>query len=168
MKKTILIPTDFSIESLRLLRAAIQAVGNESINVVFLHCVYPSDSIMDLIFFSKNSLVESLTNNDFKEACKIISNKHPSAIHSIRTEIFSGTSQTAFQNFLEGNKIDEVLIPKNYTLQKTSKNSFDPLSFIRKCKLPTIEVSWQHAESLPEKNQLAELFLSDKLLINRL
>lgn len=168
MKKTILIPTDFSIESLRLLRAAVQSVENGSIHVVFLHCVYQQDSIIDLLFFSKQSLVDSLTNEDFKDACRIIRNKYSTAIHSIRTEIFSGTTHAAFQNFLEGNRIDEVLIPKNYTLQQTSKFSFDPLPYIRKCKLPTVEVSWKQVESIPEKNQLAELFLNDQLLINKI
>lgn len=168
MTKTILIPTDFSIESLRLLRAAAQTVETGNIQVVFLHCVYQQNSIISLLFSSKESLVDSLMNEDFKNACRIIRNKYSTAIHSIRTEIFTGTTHAAFRNFLDGNGIDEVLIPKNYTLQQTSKSSFDPMSYIRGCNLPTIEVSWRQTESIPEKNQLAELFLSDQILLHKL
>lgn len=168
MRKTILIPTDFSIESLRLLRAAVQSADGDGIHVVFLHCTYQQDSIMSLLFFSKDSLIDSLTNEDYKDACRIIRNKYSSVIHSIRTEIFTGTTQAAFQNFLDGNKIDQSFIPKNYSLQLTNKNSFDSLPLIRKSKLPLTEVSWQQLESVPEKNQLAELFLSDQILLNKL
>ncbi len=159
MKKTILLPTDFSIESLRLLKEAITHVEIGSINIVFLHCIHLSDSIVDLLFFSKKELIESLLNKDFNDACKIIRNKYTHKINSARVEIFTGTTQQAFNNFLEGNQVDEIIIPKNHVFKLVNKKSFSPDSYIRNAGLPITEMEWKTSDSIPEKNSLAEIFL---------
>lgn len=159
MKRTILIPTDFSIDSLKFLVEAVQSVQTGSINVVFLHCAYLPNSILDLLFYSKREIIKSLVTPTFEDACKVIRSKYESKINSTRIEIFTGHTQAAFENFLEGNRIDEIFVPKNYIL-KTSKNSFDPMPFIQRTGLPITQVTWKQGGDIPEKNQLAELFLT--------
>lgn len=158
MKRTILIPTDFSIESVKYLIEAVQLEETGSINVVFLHCAHLSDSIFDLLFFSKRKMKNALITPAFQDACKIIRNRYASKINSMRVEIFNGFTQSAFQKFLEGNRVDEIFIPNNYTL-KLEKNSFDPIPFIRKAPVRVTEISRKRMDNVPEKNQLAELFL---------
>jgi len=159
MKRTILIPTDFSIDSLKFLVEAVQSVQIGSINVVFLHCAHLPNSILDLLFYSKKEIIQSLVTPTFEDACKVIRNKYQSKINSTRIEIFTGHTQAAFENFLEGNRIDEIFVPENYIL-KTTKNSFDPLPFIQRTELPITPVTWKQGGDIPEKNQLAELFLT--------
>ncbi|HPM31902.1 MAG TPA: universal stress protein [Chryseolinea sp.] len=158
MQKTILIPTDFSIESLNLLKKAMQKYETSQFHVIFLHCLHSTDSIMDLLFSADEKLIESIVTHDFKEACKILKNKYGERIVTDRIEVFSGITQSAFQNFLEGNAIDEIFVPSEYTFKRTSKRSFDPVPFIRRSGLDITEVSWSQAENAPEKNQLAALF----------
>jgi len=159
MKRTILIPTDFSIESLKSFVEAAQSVQIGSINVVFLHCAHLPNSILDLLFYSKNEIIKSLITPTFENACKVIRSKYESKINSTRIEIFTGRTQAAFENFLEGNRIDEIFVPVNYTL-KPVKNSFDPMPFIQRTELPITQVVWKQGGNIPEKNQLAELFLT--------
>jgi len=159
MKRTILIPTDFSIESLKFLIDAVRSVETGSINVVFLHCEHISDSIFDLLFFSKKERINTLITPAFQDACKIIRNRFGSRINSARVEIFNGFTQASFENFLKGNNIDEIIVPENYTLQ-LKKTSFDPLPFIRRATVPITEVTRKPAMNNLEKNQLAELFLT--------
>lgn len=159
MKKTILIPTDFSIESLKLLKEAIHSVEIGSINIVFLHCIHLSDSIFDLLFFSKKELIESLMSKNFNDACKIIRNRYTSKINSARVEIFTGTTQQAFNNFLEGNQVNEIIVPKNHTFKLINSKSFNPDTYIRNAGLPLTEVEWKTSDTIPEKNSLAEIFL---------
>ena len=160
MKKTILIPTDFTIESLKfLVEAAESAQSNTPINVVFIHCERLQDSIIDLLFYSKRELIDSLKTPQYIDACKAILNKYPTVIHSIRFEVFTGHNQRAFENFLEGNRIDEILMPKKYILQ-LRKNSFDPLPFFQRVQLPVTEVAWELGSNVTENNKLAELYLS--------
>jgi hypothetical protein len=157
MKRTILIPTDFSIESLNLFKyAAQQAI--ESLDIVLIHGLHLSDSILDLLFHNRTSSISKLTNSDFDDACRILCNKYASKINSMRIEIFSGFTNSAFQNFLEGNRITDIVVPKTYKLLLTGK-SFDLLPYIRAGKLPIQEVDWQPVANSPERNQLAEIFI---------
>jgi hypothetical protein len=158
MEKTILIPTDFSIESLSLFKKRMQANDTAQYRVIFFHCIHRSDSIMELLFYSEARVIQSLVTKDFTEACTILKNKYGSRIVSDRIAIFTGTTQSAFQNFLEGNRVDEILAPKEYTFKRTSKHSFDPMPFIRNSGFTVTEFSWKQYQNLPEKNQLAELF----------
>jgi len=158
MNRTILIPTDFSIESLNLFKAAAQSAITERVNIVFFHAVYSPNSMVDLLFRSQQKRNELLITENFRNGCTIILNKFASSISSNRIEFFSGNTQTAFQNFLEGNRITEIFIPKNYTLRKTSALSFNPIPFINECNLPKHEVAWHRDSTTPEKNLLAELF----------
>jgi len=153
-----LIPTDFSIESLNLFKAAVQPGSTGQVHIVFLHAVYGSNSVMDLLFNSQRKIHESLITENFRNGCTIIRNKFSSSIATDRIEFFSGTTQAAFRNFLEGNNITEIFIPKNYKFKKASSLSFDPMPMIRRSHLPKHDVSWQQFEETPEKNMLAELF----------
>jgi len=158
MNRTILIPTDFSLESLNLFKAAAQSGVTERVHIVFFHSAYLSDSIMDLLFAPPQKTNRLLITENFRHGCTIIRNKFASSISSDRIEFFSGNTQAAFQNFLEGNGITEIFIPKNYTFKQVSTRSFDPMPLILKCNLPKHEVAWQQFNSTPEKNMLAELF----------
>ena len=158
MMRTILIPTDFSIESLNLFKVAAQSGITERVHIIFFHCVSLSTSIVDLLFLSQRKMNESLINENFSNGCTIIRNKFPSSISTDRIEFFSGITQSSFQNFLEGNGVTEIFIPKNYTLKKTSHRSFDPMPFIRQSNLLKQEIYWKNADRIPEKNMLAELF----------
>ena len=158
MSRIILIPTDFSIESLNLFKAAAQSGVTERVHIVFFHAVRSSNSTIDLLFKSQKKMNESLINENFSNGCTIIRNKFASSISTDRIEFFSGTTQTAFQNFIEGNGITEIFLSKNYTFKKISSRSFDPMPMIHGSNLLKHQVSWQRIERTPEKNILAELF----------
>jgi hypothetical protein len=158
MSKTILIPTDFSIESLNLLKEAARTTTDEDTRMVLVHGVYLPDSIVDLLFFSKQRLIDELTTKDFKDACRIIKNKYNSQIGALQIELFVGVTQSAFQGFVEGLGVDRVFVPKSYTFKNSSRRSFDVMPYIRRSKLTQTEVSWTPLSQAPEKDLLAELF----------
>lgn len=157
MKKTVLIPTDFTMESLNLFKHVMQTTVVD-VDVIFLHCIAPSDSIMDLLFTSNDDIAESLVTRDFKEACSIIKNRYGSHRSNEVVSIFKGRHHNSFLNFLDANKIDEIIVPKEYRFIKAHPRSVDPMGFIRDVTRSVVEVSWIGSKSLPEKNQLAELF----------
>jgi hypothetical protein len=162
MKKTILIPTDYSVESLYLLKSVLANQSqDDKCNIILLHGVYSSGSITELLFYSKAKLVKSLSNESFNTACEIIKNKYASLINSFRIDVFSGYTQSAFDNYVEANKIDEAYIPENYQFKLNKKKSMDILPFIRKSNLDLVEVDWQSDESLPEKGKVAEVFYNN-------
>jgi hypothetical protein len=157
MKRTILIPTDFSIESLIPVKQAALLSNYNEIEIVLMFCDLLPGSISDLLFYTPAKVIAQYSNKDFEEACSIIMNKYASKISSMRTEIFHGTSDAAFENFISGNKIDEVIFPKNYVL-KEHRNGFNPLPYIKNSYLPCREVEWK-VNNPHESASLSTLFL---------
>jgi len=168
MKRTILIPTDFSIESLIPVKQAALLSSYNEIEIVLMFCDLLPNSISDLLFYTPAKVIGRYSNKEFDEACSIIMNKYASKISSLRTEVFNGTSDAAFENFISGNKIDEVIFPKNYVL-KEHRNGFNPLPYIKNSYLPCREVEWKVANP-HETASLSTLFIegmhtkTDKLI----
>ncbi|HLP56202.1 MAG TPA: hypothetical protein VK151_14290 [Fluviicola sp.] len=158
MQTTILIPTDFTIESISLLKVALQEYPNEELKIVFVHGIYLPDSIQELMFFSRSKTLAQLENADFTEACAVLQNKFSSQIVSIVTELFTGKNQSAFHNFLSANKIDVIISPNNHLLKSTLKTSMDLLPFIHKARTAKIYTDWEARPVIPEKDKLAEIF----------
>lgn len=159
MIKNILIPTDFTIESLNILKIVLSNLDeNGRYNIILIHGVETTDSITEFLFFSKSKLIESISNEDFSEACEILKNKYSNIVNALRKDVFTGFTQNAFNNYLEANKVDEIFIPENYSMRMASGKSFDILPFIEKCNLDTTLVSFNTKGSIPEKGNVAEIF----------
>jgi len=158
MQTTILIPTDFTIESLSLLKLAMHEQSEGELRIVFVHGIRLTDSITELLFFSPHKQLAQLENEAFREACSVIQNKFITRIASIQTELFTGKTNAAFRQFLETRKIDMVIVPTRKLLKRTSKTSIDLIPFIEKSTVPKIHVAWEAKPISPEKDKLAELF----------
>ena len=158
MKKTILIPTDFSVESLGAVKHAAENAQNEKVDIVLFHSITLSDSITELLFFSKSRMLAQMVSQDFTEACNILQNKYSSNVVNIRTDFFTGSNQTAFSMFLEGNKVDEVYMPLQSHFQLPHKNSFNPMRFIQKANLPTVTMEMSQDVGLSGEIGVAGLF----------
>lgn len=141
MKRTILIPTDFSAASLNLVAHVIANAGDHQLDIVLTHCLFlPDSEDIDMRFFSKKELIQSLRNSEFTKACRSMRAQIANGEVLIRTDLFTGLNQAAFNNFIEGNQIDEAVIPKSYQPFLSQKRSFDPTPFIRNSRLKITEV----------------------------
>ncbi|GAB3164087.1 hypothetical protein [Telluribacter humicola] len=158
MANTILIPTDFTIESLNVVKGALRQLDGEEVNLILVYSAHLSDCITDLLFFSKKKYLEDLQNEKFKEACEILLNKYASQINSFSIDLFTGNYQSTFHNFLLGNKVDAIFIPKSYKLKLGQKQSFDLLPYCRKSPVQCVEIDWNETRNVPEKDKVAELF----------
>lgn len=160
MKKTIVIPTDFTFQSLNVLKTVLSKnEENISFNIILLHGISLSDSIRDLLFFSKSKLMNTLSNKEFDEACEVIRNKYASQINSFKLDLFTGYTQSSFNNYIEAKEVDEVYI-SNIALEKPHKKSFDLMPYIQKSKVELYEVKWTTEGNVPEQGKLAEVFLN--------
>lgn len=141
MKRTILIPTDFSMESLNLVKHTLSNAEDDKFHFVLTHCRFLSDCPIDLLYFSKTELLQSLKTPEFKRACKALRQSYSADKVLIKTELFTGLNQAAFNAFIDGNQIDEAVIPKRYNPRLNRQTSFNPIPFIRKSRLKITEVS---------------------------
>jgi len=123
--KNILIPTDFSIKSLKLVQAAAERGREEMLNIYLVHALEPDHSISGLLMPGKRQKAQQLCTQEFREACDILRNKYASIIGKLVVEFYYGTSRSYRDNFLEARGIGEILFLDGYTLQKPSPASRD-------------------------------------------
>lgn len=156
--KHILIPTDFSIRSLRVVHHVVERFGaGEPLNIVMMHALHMPGSIMDLMMLSRRSSHYDLITDDYKEASEILKNKYGSAIRSLKTEFLIGRSNGVFRNFLLYHNIDAIVCPADFNFRKASPNSYDPAALIRKSNYPVHHVSLKKKERMLV-SAMSELF----------
>lgn len=159
MKKTVIVPTDFSLESLHVVKTLLSITKREDeYDIIFLHGLLLTNSITELLFFSHREIIDKVSNPYFDEACHVIMNKFPNHIYSMRKDIFSGNTQAAFNNYIEQNQAEMAFISSSYDFQKCDKNSFDLIPFIRRSNLIIDQVDLRVETRLSEKGKLAVIF----------
>lgn len=162
MKKTILVPTDFQVKSLRLVREVLENNPKHEVKIVLGHGIYLYNSITELLFFSKSKLINELLTDDFRTSCDLIRNTYESQLKSLTIDTFSGFNQSAFENFIESHEVNEIYYFENKAFTRQSKKSFDLTPFIKKCKVKQIALKWntEAPKNSKETNQLSEIFFS--------
>lgn len=163
MIKTILIATDYSLESLNILKRVLReknAEENDTQYRILLVSGYDmGDSIRDLLFTTKSTIFNKIRTKEFCEAYGIIVNKYPHLVDKIVCDIFSGSFQRAFNNYVKTEDITEAYYSTSLK-DKNSKGRFDLTPFIKKSKdLESYEVVLGTPEFMPEKGRLAEVFV---------
>lgn len=155
--KTILIPIDFTIASLYTLRQALEHYETTQVKIVLMYADRLNDSITDLLFDSSYKKILTYTSPEFQEALYILKNRFETLVQSIRIEMFHGNNVNAFKNFIGGNHINMIYIPKGYDLKLKSKG-FDPIPLIKKSRMPFQEIEWISRSNNTDPDQLNSLF----------
>jgi hypothetical protein len=163
MIKTILIATDFSLESLEILKKVLKHKTEQNdenqYNILFVSGYDMGDSIRDLLFTTKSTIFGKIRSQEFCDAYSIINNKYPTLINKITCDIFTGSFQRTFNNYIEMAEIDEAYF-SSAKIRNLKKGQFDVTPYLQKCKhIDAIEVQTQAPEFIPEKGRLAEVFL---------
>lgn len=165
MARTVLIPTDFTVNSLNIAKVALQKSyqDQEKIHLILVHGLMASTSITELLFYSKRNTLSKLETPEFQASCKLLLAKFEDRIERMTVDIFSGINQSAFENYTSANNVEEAFIPVNYKLKLKSSDSFDIIPFFRKSKLNLTEVNWEDF-SMPAKerrqDELAAMFFT--------
>ncbi|MFP3592134.1 hypothetical protein [Chryseobacterium sp. SIMBA_038] len=162
MTKTILIATDYSLESLNILKKVLKEkdAREEEIqyNILLVSGYEMGDSIRDLLFTTKSTIFNKIRPQEFVDAFGIIKNKYPHLINKIVCDIFTGSFQRTFNNYVNAENIEEAYYSP--AIKSKGKGKFDIAPYIKKCKdLQTQEIRIETAERLPERGRLAEIFV---------
>jgi hypothetical protein len=144
--KHILIPTDFTIKSLKLVRAATDRFPGEQLKITLVHAMEPDHSISGLLMMSKRLAAHQLCTQEFTEACEVLRNKYASVLQKIKIEFYHGSTRAYLKNFLEARHIDAIFLPEDYTLKQPSPASRDLLPDLRRSGYPVFEEVLQPAE----------------------
>ncbi|MBF6646790.1 hypothetical protein [Chryseobacterium indologenes] len=162
MTKTILIATDYSLESLNILKKVLKEKGakedQNQYNILLTSGYDSGDSIRDLLFNTKTSVFNKIRPAEFCDAYGIIKNKYPHLVNKIICDIFTGSFQRTFNQYVKAENIEEAYYSSS--IKSKGKGKFDLVPYIKKCKdLPSTEVKVEIKERVPERGRLAEIFV---------
>jgi hypothetical protein len=129
----VLMPTDFSENSLKQLDTFIQNYEGEGFKCVLMFSDFLDDSITDLLFYNQTKFLNEKMPKIFKTKFEEIKVKYATKCR-INILPFHGFTKNAFKNFLEGNDISNCFVPKNLEY----KMVVNPKKFITKSKLTKI------------------------------
>ncbi|MDN3695659.1 hypothetical protein QWZ06_27240 [Chryseobacterium tructae] len=162
MAKTILIATDYSLESLNILKKVLRekdaAEDQNQYNILLVSGYDSGDSIRDLLFNTKTTIFNKIRPGEFCDAYEIIKNKYPHLVSKIVCDIFTGSFQRTFNQYVVANTIEEAYYSNS--IKSKGKGKFDLVPYIKKCKeLQAGEITLEIKERLPERGRLAEIFV---------
>ncbi len=162
MAKTILIATDYSLESLNILKKVLKekdaSEDQNQYNILLTSGYDYGDSIRDLLFNTKTSVFNKSRPEEFCDAYGIIKNKYPHLVNKIVCDIFTGSFQRTFNQYVKAENIEEAYYSSS--VKSKGKGKFDLIPYIKKCKdLQSREIAIEVREKLPERGRLAEIFV---------
>jgi len=157
--RKILIPTDFTVESLQLIEYAFINFPNTKLDIILIAGFKLPDTRWAITHFNEKSQIRKQLSEEFYKAKRLLVREHKEAIKDITFELFSGVNSFAFQNFLEQLHVEDAIVPKDNSMHCLSKKWFDTTNFIKKNVKNVIEVPVELTEEVPQrKYSLVSLF----------
>lgn len=159
----IILPTDFSVKSLELVRKVLNdASAPEPLSIVLLHGTYLSNSITDLLFFSKSKTINKLKTDEFNEACNLLKNKYPDKINSLHVDLIISDQKAYFNSFVKKLQITKIFIPNEGFLDFSKVNGFNTLTLLKNCGVSCSEIIFEPEANLNsvENGRFSNLLLS--------
>lgn len=157
--RKVIIPTNFTVESLQLVEYAILNFPNSKLDIILNAGFRLPETRWDLIHFNETEQIAKQLSKEFIENKRRLILEHKDSINKISFEIFSGVNSFAFKNFLAQIAADSAIIPKDSKLQCRSNRWFDTTGFIKKNIKNAIQVPFEDAVHVPQKKySLVNLF----------
>lgn len=161
MHKNVLIPTDFQIVSLNIIKKVISDLNeNDTVTITLLHGYLLSENITDLLFYSRKEILNQIVPPNFIEGCSLLKNKFTSQVVQINIDLFHGLTKRTFESFVTSNNIQSIYIPIGLNYKRATKKSYDLIPYISKCG---DNISYVHFESSQDESleSFSDLFLDN-------
>lgn len=156
--KHVLIPTDLTIRSLRVIHGAVARFGQEPLRITCMHALHMPTSITDLMMLSRRSSHYDLLSSDFRDACEMIRNRYASVIQQLQVQFLHGSSRAVFRHFLEYHGIDVIVCAEQEIFVPACSRSYDPAALIKKSPCPVYQVPLQQRKEPFLVASVSELF----------
>jgi hypothetical protein len=149
--KKILIPTDFTVESLELVEYAILNYPDTKLDIILVAGFRLPEERWAVTHFSSSEQVRRQLTDQFIAAKRRLLLEHRNNIYNLSFELFTGINSCAFQNFLEQHDVQSAIVPNGEMLHYQSNKWFDVTGFLRKNVDDVVEVPMERPEELPQR-----------------
>jgi len=160
MLQRILIPTDFTVNSLRIALEYLESSDDKPVELVLVSGYKLGNSISMLLGFTLDDQLDELQDEDFIKGCEMIKSRFKDKVVEIYADFMVSKNRRYVQNYLKGRQYTRVVLPDVFEFRHT-KNSFDIielLNAVQPSNMPDIfEVSMGESE-LQEHDTLDGFF----------
>ncbi|MCE7059983.1 hypothetical protein [Dyadobacter sp. CY343] len=129
--KTVMIPTDFTNESIQVAEAIVRD-SNEEVKIVFTHLFHVADDIQDLLFSGYREKEFEFVSEDFWADCKSLKEEYSDTLKSVKIDFFYGNKLAALRNFMEYHEVESIAYSESYGFPKLNKSSLDAFPVLKK------------------------------------
>ncbi|MFN4316200.1 MAG: hypothetical protein ACK4E0_18070 [Chitinophagaceae bacterium] len=136
--RNVLIPTDFSVDSLHWVEQTLQALDDQPISINLFHAFDMNISAPDVLGQSRRVPYAHLLTDEFRQACKRLKDKYPKILKGIQLRHMYGNTANLFRNFIDAHDIDLIVAPKYFRWQPVAPGSIDPSGFFAKAGIPVL------------------------------
>ena len=153
----ILVPTDFTVNSLKL---AAKALRNDRIgrcNLILFHAFELPESPFDLLGSRYKDPAGELMNEPFRQACKQFKENYSQKVSKVIVRTLIGDTRNVFRNFAEANDIDLIYCPEDYVFLKAHKRSVNPTSLFKNCGVPFLKMEQTVVDTKPLLRHIPQL-----------
>lgn len=155
--KTILIPTDFSKNSILLLKSAVLHYSEEKIKIVLVAGYKMSLNNYSAISYSKPKLIRTLATKEFDKNLTNLLEEFKGQITNCKIELYTGTTSLVFKDFLKSQDITCALTPSVCLNQFNNKRCYDMSKLIKKHVTDSVDVSYTNDVLGTEKSNKLSL-----------
>ena len=139
--KNVLIPTDFSTGSLRLVSLLAAAFPDSSHNIVLSHMFRMPDGITELLMLHRSIPLSTLFTDELRSECRRLKQRHGDTIRSIAFRPVYGDSSLLLNDFLRANDIDTILYDDNRAFVKPHRYSTDMTAYFKRADAAVIKAA---------------------------
>jgi len=136
--RNVLIPTDFSIDSLQLVERTVAAFKDQSMNIILFHAFDLNCQAPDRLGNSTRIPYAHLLTDEFRNACKRIKTANARTVQNIHIRHLYGSTVAVFRNFIDANDIDMIICPDHFVFNAVTPQSINPVKLFKKCGIPVI------------------------------
>jgi hypothetical protein len=163
--KNILVPTDFSVQSLQLVHDIVKKNQPQPVSVYLVHMLHMPTDILDLLFVKKYQLYQQVPDS-FNQATEMLKNKYLSRIKWMGVEFYYGSSASILNDIIENRKIHEVCVLDNYSYSLPLKRSVNMIPLVKRSKVPVSYLQLTGRQGVAgEANLLSSLFTEDLTVV---
>jgi len=159
----VLIPTDFTTQSLDLIPAAAQQVTGK-INVFLFHAFDMPDSLVDAMNRTGLSSHHNLITEELRMKCRQIKNQCPD-VANISFRLMFGTTAAVFRNYAEANDIHVIIYPAGYRFTPVVRESVNPDRMFLKSRISIVRNLTGRAKSATQEADKQSIKVQDKNLV---
>ncbi|RYF94332.1 MAG: hypothetical protein EOO00_05435, partial [Chitinophagaceae bacterium] len=129
--RNVLIPTDFSIDSLQLVERTVAALNDQTVNIILFHAFDMTCSAPDRLGNGTRIPYAHLLTDEFRNACKRIKTSNARTVQNIHIRHLYGCTVQVFRNFVDANDIDMIICPDHFIFNEVTPQSVNPVKMFR-------------------------------------